>query len=96
MLIRPTQKVFLIFNWRFILPSLILCNVQGLILVTDAISALGLEEGRHNIGTQEIEVKCSRAYIAGTTTLCGSISSMNECVQIFKKETSKFYSLMDI
>lgn len=61
----------------------------GLVLVTDAISALGLKEGRHKIGTQEIEIKNSHAYIAGTTTLCGSICSMNECAKIFKKVTGK-------
>jgi N-acetylglucosamine-6-phosphate deacetylase len=61
---------------------------NGLILVTDAISAMGLEEGMHRIGQYTIEVRDHKAYIAGTTTLCGSIAPMDECVRIFKKETN--------
>lgn len=66
-----------------------------MILVTDAISALGLEDGRHKIGLHEIEIKSNKAFIAGTTTLCGSICSMNECVKIFQRETdcTKEYAL---
>ncbi|XP_043468812.1 N-acetylglucosamine-6-phosphate deacetylase [Leptopilina heterotoma] len=58
---------------------------QGLVLVTDAISALGLKDGIHKLGQLEIEVRHSRAYIAGTDTLCGSIANMSECVQFFKE-----------
>ncbi|KAI8122779.1 putative N-acetylglucosamine-6-phosphate deacetylase [Lucilia cuprina] len=60
---------------------------EGLILVTDAISALGLEEGIHHIGQLKMEVRDSKAFIAGTNTLCGSIAPMDECVRIFKKST---------
>ncbi|XP_017066961.1 N-acetylglucosamine-6-phosphate deacetylase isoform X2 [Drosophila eugracilis] len=59
----------------------------GLILVTDAISALGLEEGIHHIGQLPLQVKEGKAYIAGTSTLCGSIAPMDECVRIFQKAT---------
>ncbi|XP_066600102.1 N-acetylglucosamine-6-phosphate deacetylase isoform X2 [Prorops nasuta] len=44
---------------------------KGLILVTDAISALGLEEGTHQLGQFAIEMRNGCAYIAGTETLCG-------------------------
>ncbi|XP_037726938.1 N-acetylglucosamine-6-phosphate deacetylase [Drosophila subpulchrella] len=60
---------------------------QGLILVTDAISALGLEEGVHHIGQLPLQVKQGKAFIAGTETLCGSIAPMDECVRIFQKAT---------
>lgn len=60
---------------------------DGLILVTDAISAMGLEEGRHRIGQYTIEVRDKKAYIAGTNTLCGSIAPMDECIRIFLNET---------
>lgn len=60
---------------------------KGLVLVTDAISALGLKEGIHQLGQLEIEVRNSRAYIAGTDTLCGSIANMSECVRFFKEAT---------
>lgn len=60
---------------------------EGLVLVTDAISALGLEEGIHQLGQLAIQVRAGRAYIAGTDTLCGSIAEMSECVRFFKEAT---------
>lgn len=62
---------------------------DGLVIVTDAISAMGLEEGFHHIGQFDMEVRNHKAYIAGTETLCGSIASMDECIKILKKSTSK-------
>lgn len=62
---------------------------QGLILVTDAISALGLQDGVHHIGQLPLEVKQGKAFIAGTETLCGSIAPMDECVRIFQRATGK-------
>ncbi|XP_021370122.1 N-acetylglucosamine-6-phosphate deacetylase-like isoform X2 [Mizuhopecten yessoensis] len=44
---------------------------KGLVLVTDAIPAMGLLAGKHNIGSQMVEIKGKRAVIAGTNTLCG-------------------------
>lgn len=58
---------------------------KGLILVTDAISALGLEQGVHKFGQFEIEIQGDSAYIAGTDTLCGSIASIPQCVKNFKE-----------
>lgn len=63
---------------------------DGLILVTDAISAMGLEDGTHFIGTFSIDVRHGQAYITGTNTLCGSVATMDECVRIFKKSTGGF------
>jgi len=62
-------------------------SFSGLVLVTDAISAMGLEEGTHNIGQYTIEIRDQKAYIAGTNTLCGSIATMTECVKHFKEAT---------
>lgn len=63
---------------------------DGLVLVTDAISALGMPEGsKLKIGQLEIEVRDKKAYISGTNTLCGSIAPMDECIRIFKKSTGK-------
>lgn len=64
-------------------------NPNGLVLVTDAISALGLEEGIHRIGQMEMEVRDGKAYVANTNTLCGSIAPLDECVRNFKKATGK-------
>ncbi|XP_017480939.1 PREDICTED: N-acetylglucosamine-6-phosphate deacetylase isoform X2 [Rhagoletis zephyria] len=68
---------------------------DGLILVTDAIAALGLGEGKHPLGQLEMEVRDGKAFIAGTNTLCGSIAPLDTCVRIFKKATdcSTVYAL---
>ncbi|KAL2718498.1 N-acetylglucosamine-6-phosphate deacetylase [Vespula squamosa] len=60
---------------------------KGLVLVTDAISALGLKEGIHRLGQLDIEIRKGCAYIAGTNTLCGSMAEMSKCVRIFKEAT---------
>lgn len=56
----------------------------GLVLVTDAVPAMGLPAGRHTLGQQEIHIKGLHAYVAGTTTLSGSIANMDMCVRHFK------------
>lgn len=58
---------------------------KGLILVTDAITAMGLPEGQHTLGQQNIEIRGLRACVAGTDTLCGSIATMDMCVHHFKQ-----------
>lgn len=60
---------------------------QGLVLVTDAVPALGLGNGRHTLGQQEVEVDGLTAYVAGTTTLSGSIAPMDACVRHFLQAT---------
>lgn len=62
-------------------------NSRGLTLVTDAMSAMGLEAGVHFIGDNKVEVLGKRAVIAGTTTLCGSIATMDFCVRYLQKST---------
>lgn len=62
-------------------------NPEGLVLVTDAVSAMGLEAGTHYIGEQAVEIKGHKAIIAGTNTLCGSIATMDMCVRYFKNAT---------
>ncbi|XP_010863352.1 N-acetylglucosamine-6-phosphate deacetylase [Esox lucius] len=57
----------------------------GLVLVTDAIAAMGLPPGRHTLGQQVIEIQGLHAYVAGTKTLCGSIATMDMCVRHFKQ-----------
>lgn len=60
---------------------------KGLVLVTDAISAMGLEDGIHHIGKFDVEVRNSKAFVAGTDTLCGSIAPMDACIRYFRKAT---------
>ncbi|ESN92182.1 hypothetical protein HELRODRAFT_116040 [Helobdella robusta] len=61
---------------------------RGLILVTDAVSAMGLSDGVHHLGDQVIEVKGRRAVLQGTETLCGSITSLDECMRFFHKNAA--------
>lgn len=58
---------------------------SGLVLVTDAITAMGLPPGRHTLGQQVIEIQGLNAYVAGTKTLSGSIATMDMCVRHFKQ-----------
>lgn len=64
-------------------------NPKGLVLVTDALSVLGLSDGIHHLGDKQIEVKNSKAYIAKTNTLCGSVTSLDGCLRYFIDSTSK-------
>ena len=54
---------------------------NGLILVTDAMAAMGLEDGEHQLGEMRVKVKGNRAVISGTSILAGSVSSMDMCVR---------------
>ena len=56
-------------------------NMQGLVAVSDAISAMGLEDGKYNLGQYEIEVKGPKAVIAGTDTLCGASATVYDAVR---------------
>lgn len=62
-------------------------------LVTDTLSAIGLPDGIHYLGDKQIEVKNSKAYIANTNTLCGSVTPLDECMRYFLNATSKFKTL---
>ncbi|KAJ8377230.1 hypothetical protein AAFF_G00264580 [Aldrovandia affinis] len=57
----------------------------GLVLVTDAIMAMGLPAGRHTLGQQVIEIQGLHACLAGTKTLSGSIASMDMCLRNFRQ-----------
>jgi len=59
----------------------------GIVLVTDAVPAMGLPQGLHTFGGQKVEISNKGAYIAGTSTLCGSVATMVESVQFFYKAT---------
>ena len=51
-------------------------GARRLALVTDAISAAGLSDGRYRLGETEVEVRRGRAYAAGTHKLAGSTGTM--------------------
>lgn len=56
-------------------------NMKGLCAVSDAISAMGLEDGTYALGQQQIEVRGDRAVIAGTQTLCGASATVYHAVR---------------
>lgn len=58
---------------------------NGLVLVTDAIAALGLPPGLHKLGPMQVEINHEKATLKGTNTLAGSIASMDVCIQRFRK-----------
>lgn len=43
----------------------------GLVLVTDAIAALGLSPGLHKLGPMQVEINHEKATLKGTNTLAG-------------------------
>lgn len=62
-------------------------------LVTDAIQAMGLSPGQHQLGSQIVDVSEHEAVLAGTQTLAGSIATMQKCVQFFYENTGEFFLL---
>ncbi|KNC79942.1 N-acetylglucosamine-6-phosphate deacetylase [Sphaeroforma arctica JP610] len=60
---------------------------EGLCLVTDAMAAAGLPEGRHQLGDLPVDVEGIRAVIAGTNTLAGSAVDHVTCIKNFKDFT---------
>lgn len=61
------------------------CHPEGCVLVTDAMAALGLQEGtEYKIGEVVVEIKNGTARVAGTDTLAGAIAAMDQCVRNFK------------
>lgn len=60
---------------------------DGCVLVTDAMSAMGLGDGTHALGDMSVSIQGDRATLAGTDTLAGSVVSMDTCVRRFQKFT---------
>lgn len=56
-------------------------NPKGLILVTDAMAAFGLEDGTYSLGNMQVEKIGNRAVLAGTQILAGSVLSMDAAVR---------------
>ncbi|XP_039270598.2 N-acetylglucosamine-6-phosphate deacetylase-like [Styela clava] len=62
-------------------------NPEGLVLVTDAISAMGLPPGVHKLGQQSLTISGFTAHLTGTDTLAGSVATMPYCIKHFHKAT---------
>jgi len=60
---------------------------KNVILVTDAISAMGLKDGIHSLGDEPVTVYNGKATIQGPDVLAGSVASMDSCIRSFQKFT---------
>ena len=60
---------------------------HGCVLVTDAMSAMGLGDGTHSLGAMAVDMKGDRATLTGTDTLAGSVVTMDTCVRRFRQFT---------
>lgn len=63
------------------------CKKNQILIVSDAISALGLSEGVYRLGQEIVEVDEKKAYMPATKQLAGAISPMDACVRYFKQST---------
>ena len=55
------------------------------VLVTDAMAAMGLGDGRHTLGKMSVNIQGKKATISGTETLAGSVVSIDTCVKNFRE-----------
>ena len=58
---------------------------DSVVLVTDAMAAMGLPDGKHRFGDVEVDVRGERAYKAGTDTLAGATVPLDACVRRYAK-----------
>lgn len=62
-------------------------NPKKMILITDAISAMGLEPGLYRLGNQAVEIKAGKATVTGSHKLAGSILKMDQAVRNLRAMT---------
>lgn len=67
---------------------------NGLVLVTDSMSAMGLDEGIvHQLGSKRVQIvkdeatRTRSAYVEGTNTLCGAVATMDDCIRNLMRAT---------
>lgn len=62
-------------------------NPKGLVLVSDAMAALGLPDGVYQLGSKNVEVSNGKAYLFGLDTLAGSVVSLDQAVRNLRQYT---------
>jgi N-acetylglucosamine-6-phosphate deacetylase len=63
------------------------CLSKKCVLVSDAMSGLGLEDGVHKLGEIVVEKKGGKAVVSGTDVLAGSVCTLDDCFKNFLKFT---------
>uniref|UniRef100_A0A0N5BAN6 N-acetylglucosamine-6-phosphate deacetylase n=1 Tax=Strongyloides papillosus TaxID=174720 RepID=A0A0N5BAN6_STREA len=63
-------------------------NSNGLLIVSDAMAALGMGDGIHRLGDQTISVKNNHATVDGTNITAGSVASIPSCVKTLQNITN--------
>lgn len=56
-------------------------NGEGLILISDAIAAVGVKEGIYHLGDEKIKVSNGHAFLETTPTLAGSMLTLDAAVR---------------
>ncbi|MCE5317273.1 MAG: N-acetylglucosamine-6-phosphate deacetylase [Parachlamydia sp.] len=56
-------------------------NPEGLFLVSDAMAALGLDDGTYRLGSRTVTVKGNIVTLRGTHTLAGSVLGLDQAVR---------------
>ena len=60
---------------------------QKMILITDAMGAMGLEDGLYRLGSEMVQVTNGHAYVSGTKKLAGSVLQMDQAVRNLRAMT---------
>lgn len=60
---------------------------KGCVLVTDSMAAMGCDDGELDLGDVKVIVKNNKATVAGTDTLAGAVTMLDECLRIFMSFT---------
>ncbi len=63
------------------------CQPEGLLLVSDGMAGLGLADGSYQLGGREVIVRGSKATLAGTNMLAGTVVGMDRLVANLKDFT---------
>jgi N-acetylglucosamine-6-phosphate deacetylase len=59
---------------------------DGIVLITDAVSAAGAPAGRYTLGDREIELHDGAVRLAGSARLAGSVLTMDEAVRRYVRD----------
>lgn len=84
-LVDPKLSYSLILDGIHLSPETVLlcwaCNPDGLILISDAMEALGLPNGHYQLGSMSVETRDGGVFLEGGNTIAGSTLSLDQAVR---------------